>query len=237
VVVGKQGGQMIEIETRGQYGSIIGNDLLIDEKDHLWLNSYIWYVSKHDKKYYVHTYIKEKLIYVHRLLLGLKYDDKQMVDHIDGNPLNNQRSNLRLCDSSQNGANRTKSSTTLYKGVFKNSKGNYYVRIGYQNKALYLGSYVDPKIAAMVYDKKAIELFGSFANLNFPDEDYSNFNPPTTYDTKSNVGYRNISYNSKIDRYIVEMTYKGKTINRNKKTLEEALVARDEIRKILHGNV
>jgi len=43
-------------------------------------------------------------------------------------------------------------------------------RISFNTKKIYLGSYKTKEEAARAYDKKAIELFGEFAQLNFPEE-------------------------------------------------------------------
>ena len=51
---------------------------------------------------------KYRLVILHRELLGLKKGDKLVVDHQDGNPLNNLRKNLRLVTKGENAKNRTK---------------------------------------------------------------------------------------------------------------------------------
>jgi hypothetical protein len=43
---------------------------------------------------------------MHRDILGLLRDDPRVVDHIDGNPLNNCRANLRICTQAENTMNR-----------------------------------------------------------------------------------------------------------------------------------
>ena len=87
-------------------------------------------------------------------------------DHKDGNIYNNLRYNLRLATDSQQQANRRKFSgrySSKYKGVsFKHGKFEAYCN------RIYLGRYVDEDDAGRAYDKKAIELWGEFAVLNFP---------------------------------------------------------------------
>jgi hypothetical protein len=95
-----------------------------------------------------------------------------IVDHIDRNPLNNCKSNLRMATQSQNIANsirhwRAKSG---YRGVQK-AGNNYRAHIAFNNKVICLGTYATPQEAARVRDKAARELHGEFAVLNFPDED------------------------------------------------------------------
>ena len=107
---------------------------------------------------------------MHREILGIT-DPKINVDHLDGDGLNNQRSNLRVCTDSQNGANRgkQKNNKSGYKGVHWNKKTKKWAaQIQYHKKVLNLGYYSDIIEAAKAYDKKALELFGEFARLNFP---------------------------------------------------------------------
>lgn len=56
-----------------------------------------------------------------------------------------------------------------YKGVIKDKNGKFISKIYVDGKDLYLGCFQNEKIAAKVYDKKAIELFGEKARLNFPE--------------------------------------------------------------------
>jgi hypothetical protein len=94
------------------------------------------------------------------------------VDHIDRNPLNNTRANLRVATRSQNVANTVKSrrSNTGYRGAYKNGD-RYHAQITLNNKRIYLGSYATPEEAAIARDNAARLYHGEFAVLNFPDED------------------------------------------------------------------
>jgi hypothetical protein len=91
------------------------------------------------------------------------------IDHLDGNGLNNQRSNLRFATKSENGMNRQKqeNTTSIYKGVSwhkHNRKWVAYITIN--GKRSHLGYFISEVDAAKVYNQKAIELFCEFANLN-----------------------------------------------------------------------
>ena len=92
-----------------------------------------------------------------------------VVDHIDGNGLNNTRANLRICrhiDNIRNQAKRPGSSQ--FKGVHR--RKNRWGAMIYKDKALhFLGSFLNEIDAAKAYDVAAIEAFGAFARINFPD--------------------------------------------------------------------
>ena len=94
-----------------------------------------------------------------------------LVDHIDRNSLNNRRGNLRLCTPSQNILNtRGKKGTSKYKGVWWNTKKNKWLAmITSKGRHFHLGFFDEEIEAAKAYDRKAVELFGEFAYLNFPE--------------------------------------------------------------------
>jgi hypothetical protein len=91
------------------------------------------------------------------------------VDHIDGNGLNNSRSNLRICSRADNLRNRRKTrGTSRFKGVYWNARvGRWHASIQ-ANKARHdLGFFTNEIDAARAYDAAAIHLFGEFARPNF----------------------------------------------------------------------
>lgn len=92
------------------------------------------------------------------------------VDHIDGNRLNNQRSNLRTATSAENKRNQrpTRGGSSKYKGVTWNTRLQRWVaQIGVNRKSIYIGSFKDETEAAKAYDKAARQHFGEFACTNF----------------------------------------------------------------------
>lgn len=152
-----------------------GHFALVDEADYPLVSRFKW---SYDKNGYVVRRMpvapkRYKKISLHRWLLNAQ--PGQIVDHADGNPLNNTRTNLRLCNGSQNSVNRRRQpsrvgrSASRYRGARKelNSK-NWGAMITCKGKRIYLGSYPTEEDAAKAYDAKAIELFGEFAVLNFP---------------------------------------------------------------------
>lgn len=108
---------------------------------------------------------KQTPISMHRLVMDAPKGVE--VDHIDGNPLNNQRGNLRLCNRNENKANTRiiKTNTTGYKGVSKH-KGRWQASIRVHNILIYLGRYDTKHEAAHTYNVVAEQIFGDFAWLN-----------------------------------------------------------------------
>lgn len=97
------------------------------------------------------------------------------IDHINRNRLDNRKSNLRYCTRSQNCGNKSLKSTNTsgYKGVSRKQNRHcvsYYSCIAKDGHTYHLGCFDNPIDAAKAYDKKAVELFGEFAYLNFPEE-------------------------------------------------------------------
>lgn len=157
-----------------------------DDEDEELVNRYNWYVHNRNGKWYVHTNIwdkeskvywknrKHKYFQLHRVIMGVT-DSKIMVDHINGNPLDNRKCNLRLCTNAENCRNQKRKSTNIigYKGVSKVTGLNLYqVRITLNGKTTQIGSsYKTPEEAAKAYDEAAIKYHGEFARLNFPKKE------------------------------------------------------------------
>jgi hypothetical protein len=122
---------------------------------------------------------------MHRLVLsrvlGRPLQKNEQADHINQNGLDNRRQNLRIATPSQNHANKAKGRgdfSSLYKGVYIRKDRlhlGWYACVG-SNKSktpkIYLGRYETEEEAARAYDRKAIEIYGEFASLNFPTEEY-----------------------------------------------------------------
>jgi hypothetical protein len=106
--------------------------------------------------------------YMHREIL--QPDAGQLVDHIDGNGLNNCRANLRHATRQENARNmhhRPAGQTSAFKGVYWYQRGKKWVaQITNGGKAIYLGRFVSEVEASAAYDAAAKELYGAFARLN-----------------------------------------------------------------------
>lgn len=139
---------------------------LVDDEDYARLSAYSWYldVSKSGNTY-PRTRVGNKNIRMHRLLMGTP-----LVDHEDGNGLNNQKHNLRPSNKSLNAVNQRlrthEGKTAKYKGVYLYSEGKWRAQTKIQGKKLYLGTFATPEEAARAYDEKVVELFGEHARTN-----------------------------------------------------------------------
>ncbi len=139
--------------------------VMVDDEDYEWLRQYEWQVDRHNSVKTHAPGMKGKLI--HRLILNAP--EHLEVDHIDGNRLNNQRSNLRLATSSQNKMNRgpRKDNTSGYKGVSWHSQRlKWTARVKAGQKYIHLGLFDSKEAAALAYNSAARQLHGEYAWLN-----------------------------------------------------------------------
>lgn len=142
---------------------------LIDDDDLEKVSNHNWYSHKRTNKFYAESTINKKHIHLHRFILGVN-DSNIIIDHIDGNSLNNQKSNLRLCSFAENQMNKKpykNAPISNIKGIsFISATKKWRAQIQSSKKKIYIGVFDDYKNAALAYNNKAIELHGNFANLN-----------------------------------------------------------------------
>ena len=140
----------------------------VDDEDFEWLNKFKWYASKLSNKYYARKGRYETYELMHRLIM--KASDKQTIDHIDNDSLNNQKHNLRFCTNQENCFNQGKKEycSSQYKGVcFYRRTGQWMAYIRIDGILKHLGYYNSEITAALKYDVAAEKYFGKFANFNF----------------------------------------------------------------------
>lgn len=149
--------------TQGKYA-------IVDDENYEWLSQWRWYAHKMSNSFYAERKQGGEDIFMHREILGLTKGDKRHTDHKNHNGLDNRLSNIRTCSIAQNQHNqKPRKVTSCYKGVcWYKRKNKWNARIGKDHKNYHLGYYKTEEKAARAYDKKAKELFGEFACLNFP---------------------------------------------------------------------
>lgn len=191
---------IIEIKT-GTRGIVT----IVSKKD-ADLSQYQWWVVKE----HVRGRINEKRrVYIHRIILerivGRPLQRKEKTDHINQNPLDNTRDNLRLATHPQNLSNRPKPSnnTSGYKGVsFMPKHNRWRTSVGTKH----VGVFNNPEEAARAYDAVALKKYGEFAVLNFPNDIIEFI--PNVLGSDNTSGYRGVSKSSKY-KWVVELGING----------------------------
>lgn len=158
-----------------KFGSL---EIMVDDEDYERVKQYPWGVltcANSDVKYVKSRNVDHKnprkYYSLHRFILGIE-DPKVFVDHKDGNGLNNQKSNLRLCTHRQNKMNmgKQKNNSTGFKGVYRLKDGRYKTTITKRdgNKRIHLSSFEskDPIECAKKYNELARKYHGEFAYQN-----------------------------------------------------------------------
>jgi hypothetical protein len=143
----------------------------VDDEDFWLLENYRWHLwstPRHNGIYVMTWQSIHKSKRLHRIIMNAP--DGLVVDHADGNPLNNCRHNLRLTTQAMNNKNATKrrdAKTSKYKGVsFSRPTGKWVAQIQVNQKRTGLGYYKTEIEAARVYDEAAKRLYGVFAKVN-----------------------------------------------------------------------
>lgn len=144
----------------------------MDDEDYELVSRYRWSPTQGQRQretFYAQTWISgtgnRKM---HRLILP----DMKIIDHVNGDGLDNRRSNLRIASRRDNNRNvpLRSDNTSGFKGACWDRRANKWLAsISVNGKNLFLGRYADKMDAALAYDRAAVEHFGEFARLNFPE--------------------------------------------------------------------
>jgi len=143
----------------------------VDAADYERLRAYKWHALRRKGRFYACRTVNGRHVMMHRVILPPP--PGMVVDHIDGNGLNNCRANLRICTPAQNACNRGKNRTCAneFKGVWPDKKsGKYHAAVSHKGETFYLSTFATALEAARAYDRKAIEMHGRYAHVNLPDE-------------------------------------------------------------------
>lgn len=141
---------------------------IVDDEDFETLNKFHWSLMVAGYAYREEwNKMKRKKFTMHREIMSSKTND--VIDHKNGNPLDNRKENLRLCTQMENCRNQSikSSNKSGYKGVSwdkRAGKWSAFLTVNY--KHIFGGYFEDVKKAAESYNKMAIEHHGEFARLN-----------------------------------------------------------------------
>jgi hypothetical protein len=153
-----------------------GHVVLVDDEDYDRVSALRWFRLKNGKNDYAGRWAVrgKRLLLMHRFILDVDGDPSVLIDHANGNGLDNQRANLRHASRSQNGANGGKRliyarrpTTSKYKGVsYQQGFRKCVARITVSGRSRYLGSFTNEEDAAAAYNRAALDAFGPFAYIN-----------------------------------------------------------------------
>jgi len=155
-----------------------GKEAIIDACDYEKISMHKWHFMPPSKPHrnngYAKTNIrhpnfphKRKTLFMQHLILPPK--EEFLIDHKDRNGLNNCRNNLRYCTPAQNIMNGQYYREGQFRGVYKQSCGNTWM---VKMARIYLGNFSSQEEAAKAYDTAALERYGEFATLNFPQSNF-----------------------------------------------------------------
>jgi hypothetical protein len=158
-----------------EYPMHCGRIALIDDEDYERVSTLSWRSQRCGRTFYALHNPKQpttlKVVRMHRFILQISYIGKiAEVDHINGNGLDNRKSNLRVCSHAQNSRNRKKweiPCSSKYKGVnFDKATGRWLTRVHSMGKTHVIGRFDTEEEGAIEYNKAAKRLFGEYARLN-----------------------------------------------------------------------
>lgn len=150
-----------------------GRYALIDINDVDLVSEYKWnsfQTGKKSKSWRVCTTVRKngtrKCLYMSRLIMG--NPKGMMVDHINGDGLDNRKSNLRICTHAENNRNRKPDFGRKYKGVSKDSHSPklWRAQISINNRRTFIGLFKTEVEAAIAYNTEAKKHHGKYARIN-----------------------------------------------------------------------
>lgn len=157
----------------------------IDKEDMEKCSKLTWHYAKNKDSKYIQTRIKGKMIKLHRYIMNMN-NSNLVVDHINRNPLDNRKSNLRICSYKENSFNKSirVDNTSGIPGVsFHKTNKKWRAKIKYNNLTIHLGYFEDIN-EALINRRVAEEiLFGEYS----PNEKMENIEEELLYKARENV--------------------------------------------------
>lgn len=162
---------IVKIYCDGEYFAIDRSYLFL-----FYENGFFSIKSGRKSKKYLWLCIDGAPVAYHRYIMNATQTDV-FVDHINRNTYDCTKNNFRLCSNKENLRNsQIRKSKLGFKGAFAiNNSKKFGATIWNKDKREWIGSFDTLLEAASAYDKRASELFGEFAGLNFPTHRELNF--------------------------------------------------------------
>lgn len=160
-------GVYLRVKERALRNTIDG--LRLDDCDKWVLDQYALYLQRIERNPYVLARKRGEKSTKRLARIIVDCPDGFVVDHINGDHLDNRRENLRICTVQQNNWNRArrKGGTSKYKGVTA-VDGKFQVIISPNKTNVFLGFFDDEEAAARAYDAAARLHYGEYCAVNFP---------------------------------------------------------------------
>lgn len=130
---------------------------IVDDDNFYEINKYKWHISSLG---YVIRTEKNKIIYLHRKIMNFPLD--KVIDHINGNKIDNRKSNLRIVSIKKNVRNQKyhKNNTSGFLGVsFRKGRNRYRATITVDKKQIFLGNFINIKDAIDARNKAVKKYF------------------------------------------------------------------------------
>jgi ABC-type ATPase involved in cell division len=151
-------------------------EVQIDDEDYKWIKELNYCVNrkeieKHGLYYFfrnIHVDGKRTATKLHREIMGCVYGDRKIVDHINGNTLDNRKCNLRICTQAENKRNQKIRKTNIsgLKGVSWHKKtGKWVAQINTGGKHKHLGLFMDIKEAYSAYCEASKKYHGEYGRV------------------------------------------------------------------------
>jgi hypothetical protein len=141
-------------------------ECIVDDSDFARLSKMQWHVVNFHGKFYAYITIDGRNRPMHRYIMRPRKG--RVVDHINGNTLDNRRCNLRSCTHQNNICNSKlyRNNKSGFRGVFKHGENRFTAQVTSCGKTLYIGMFKNALDAAVAYDKVALEVHEDFGSTN-----------------------------------------------------------------------
>src|SRR5262245_12780739 len=142
----------------------VGKTLVtVDDELFPFLSLLTWHLTPQG---YAHGRVLDRMVLMHRLVANAR--PRYVVDHVNGNKLDNRRANLRECLQRENSRNNGFRQGRIFKGIALDPRdGKWSARMVVDGHPYSFGFSTDPAIAARAWDAAARYHYGQFARTNF----------------------------------------------------------------------